>query len=81
MHGLFRVLTAFSTYNRKHIGVEPGILCNGLKNVTKGLRDVKEGGISDRKAGLLWGVSMEKSTLQARLNRRVTLRSLPHAIF
>ena len=47
-------------------GVEPGILilspvvtarvrlqCNGLKNVTKGLRDVKEGGISARKAGLL----------------------------
>ena len=27
--------------------------CNGLKNVTKGLRDVKEGGISARKAGLL----------------------------
>ena len=29
--------------------------CNGLKNVTKGLRDVKEGGISARKEGLLWG--------------------------
>ena len=34
--------------------------CNGLKNVTKGLRDVKEGGISARKAGLLWGLSMKK---------------------
>ena len=38
----------------------------------KGLRDVKEGGISARKAGLLWGLSMKKSTLQVRLNRRVT---------
>ena len=46
--------------------------CNGLKNVTKGLREVKEGGISARKAGLLWGLSMKKSTLQVRLNRRVT---------
>ena len=46
--------------------------CNGLKNVTKGLRDVKEGGISARKAGSLWGLSMKKSTLQVRLNRRVT---------
>ena len=46
--------------------------CKGLKNVTKGLRDVKEGGISARKAGLLWGLSMKKSTLQVRLNRRVT---------
>ena len=43
--------------------------CNGLKNVTKGLRDVKEGGISARKAGLLWGLSMKKSTLHVRLNR------------
>ena len=48
--------------------------CNGLKNVTKGLRDLKEGAISVRKAGLLWGLimSMKKSTLQVRLNRRVT---------
>ena len=46
--------------------------CNGLKNVTKGLRDVKEGGISARKAGLLCGLSMKKSTLQVRLNRGVT---------
>ena len=47
--------------------------CNGLKNVTKGWRDVKEGGISARKAGLLWDrLSMKKSTLQVRLNRRVT---------
>ena len=45
---------------------------NGLKNVTKGLKGVKEGGISARKAGLLCGLSMKKSTLQARLNRRVT---------
>ena len=42
--------------------------CNGLKNVTKGLRDVKEGEISARKAGLLWGLSMKKSTLRVRLN-------------
>ena len=34
--------------------------CNGLKNVTRGLRDVKEGGTSARKAGLLWGLSMKK---------------------
>ena len=27
--------------------------CNGLKHATNGLRDVKEGGISARKAGLL----------------------------
>ena len=33
---------------------------------------MKEGGISARKAGLLWGLSMKKSTLQVRLNRRVT---------
>ena len=46
--------------------------CNGLKSVTKGLRDLKEGGISARKAGLLWGLSMNKSTLQVRLNGRVT---------
>ena len=32
---------------------------------------MKEGGISARKAGLLWGLSMRKS-LQVRLNRRVT---------
>ena len=43
--------------------------CNGLKNVTKGLRDVKEGEISARNAGLLWGLSMKKSTLHVRLNR------------
>ena len=36
------------------------------------MRDVKEGGISARKAGLLLGLSMQKSTLQVRLNRRVT---------
>ena len=46
--------------------------CKSLKNVTKGLRYVKEGGISPRKAGLLWGLRMKKSTLQVRLNRRVT---------
>ena len=46
--------------------------CNGLKNVTKGLRDTKEGEISARKAGLLLGLSMKKSTLQVRVNRRVT---------
>ena len=33
---------------------------------------MKEGGISARKAGLLWGLSMKRSTLQVKLNRRVT---------
>ena len=34
---------------------------------------MKEGGIRARKAGrLLWGLSMKKSTMQVRLNRRVT---------
>ena len=34
---------------------------------------MKEGGISARKAGLLWGLSMKRSTLQvSRLSRRVT---------
>ena len=33
---------------------------------------MKEGGISARKAGLLWGLNKKKSTLQVRLNRRVT---------
>ena len=71
-------------YVNESVRVEPGnfILspvvtarmggCNGLKNVTKELRDVKKGGIRARKAGLLWGLSMKKSTLQVRLNRRVT---------
>ena len=38
----------------------------------KGLRNVKEGGISARKAAQIWGLSMKKSTLQIRLNGRVT---------
>ena len=33
---------------------------------------MKDGGIIARKAGLLWGLSVMKSTLQVRLNRRVT---------
>ena len=33
---------------------------------------MKEGGISAIKAGLLQGLTMKKSTLQVRLNRRVT---------
>ena len=33
---------------------------------------MKEGRISARKAGLLWGLSMKRSTLQVKLNRRVT---------
>ena len=33
---------------------------------------MKEEEISARKAGLLWGLSMKKSTLQVRLNKRVT---------
>ena len=32
---------------------------------------MKEEGISARKADLLWGLSMKKSTKQVRLNRRV----------
>ena len=64
--------------------VEPGIIIkipqlwrlewgyNGLKNYSKGLRDVEEGGISARKAAQIWGLSMKKSTLQVRLNGRVT---------
>ena len=43
--------------------------CNGLKNFSKRLKDVKEGGISARKAGQMWGLSIKKSTLQARRNR------------
>ena len=43
-----------------------------MKNVCKGLRDAKEGGISARKAGQMRGLSMKKSTLQVRLNKRVT---------
>ena len=48
---------------------------NGLQrseNFSKGLRDKKEGGISARKSAQMWGLSMKKSTLQARLNGRVT---------
>ena len=33
---------------------------------------MQDGGIIARKAGLLWVLSMMKSTLQVRLNRRVT---------
>ena len=54
-------------YITESVGVEPGILIlspvvtarMGLQrseNVTKGLRDVKEGGISATKAGLLQGL-------------------------
>ena len=78
IHGLFRV-TAFSIYNRKR-EVEPGILiqmgwgCNGLKNFSKGLRDVKEGGISATKRQPKCGdCAWRKSTLHVRLNGRVTL--------
>ena len=46
-----------------------------FENVTKGLRDMKEGRISARKAGLFWGLSTKKSTLQVRLN------SLPQVFF
>ena len=85
-HGLFR-MTAFSIYNRKR-EVEPGILiqmgrgCNGLKNFSKGLRDVKEGGISARKRQPKCGdCAWRKSTLHVRLNGGVTLtvgRALLH---
>ena len=40
------------------MGLQLSEKCHKLK----GLRDVKEGGISARKAGLLLGLSMEKST-------------------
>ena len=77
IHGLFRV-TAFSIYNRKR-EVEPGILiqmgrgCNGLKNLSKGLRDVKEGGISARKRQPKCGdCAWRTSTLHVRLNGGVT---------
>ena len=36
------------------------------------MRDVKDGGIRARKADLLWGLSMKKSTPQVSPNRRVT---------
>ena len=39
---------------------------NGLKNSPKGLRDVKERGISARKTVQMWGLIMKKSTLQVR---------------
>ena len=54
------------------------------KNASKGLRYVKGGGISVRKAGQMWRLSMKKSTLtQVRLNRRATLTVglSPYAIF
>ena len=55
------------------VGVEPGILIlspvvtarirlNGLKNVSKELRDVKEGGISARRALQMWGLIHEWRT-------------------
>ena len=65
VHGFFRV-TVFSmnlefSYFPQLWLLEWG--CNGLKNVTKGLQDVREGGISARKAGLLWGLSINKSMI------------------
>ena len=42
---------------------------NGLKNSPKGLRDVKERGISARKTVQMWGLIMKKSTLQVRKKR------------
>ena len=79
MHSLFHRVTALTISDK----VKPGILIPspvvtarmGLQRsekVCKGLRDAKEGGISARKAGQMWGLSMKKSTLQVRLNRRVT---------
>ena len=78
VHGLFRVTALWTDLNLEFSYFPQLWLlewgCNGLKNVTVGLRDVKEGGISARKAGLLWDrLSMKKSTLQvSRLSRRVT---------
>ena len=65
-------------YITESVGVEPGIVIlspvvtsrMGLQRsekCQKGLRDV-----TDRKAGLSWGLCMKKSTLQVRLNGRVT---------
>ena len=65
-------------YITESVGVEPGIVIlspvvtsrMGLQRsekCQKGLRDV-----TDRKAGLSWGLGMKKSTLQVRLNGRVT---------
>ena len=56
-------------YKTESIGVEHGILIlsPGIERYI-----VKEGGISARNAGLLWGLSMKESTLHVRLNRRVT---------
>ena len=45
--------------NRKRRGWTGNSHWNGLKNVPKGLRDVKEGRISARKAGQIWGLTMK----------------------
>ena len=47
---------------------------NGLKNVSKGLRDVEERWISARKAGQLWGLTRawNQHCLRVGLNSRVT---------
>ena len=86
VHGLFRV-TAFSITSAE---IVPGILvqipqlwlvewgCNGLKNSPKGLRDVKEGEISGRKAAQVWGLSMKKSTLQVRRRALISYGSWPN---
>ena len=93
------------------VGVEPGILilssfpqlwllewgCNGLKNVSKGFKDVKEKGISARKVGEMWELSEHEEIntagqtkpypfrrLLRRLNRRVTFHrriEVPSPVF
>ena len=51
--------------------VTAGMGLQRSENFTNGLRG-KEGGISARKAGQMWGLSLKKSTLQVKLNGRVT---------
>ena len=88
VHGLFRV-TAFFIYITGNVGAEPGFSykspvvtakwgCDSLKNFSKGPRDLKEGGISARKTAQMWGLNMKKSTLQVRLNAKVSGFSRPH---
>ena len=69
---LFPARFAHTRYSSRMIGRFLNWGDHGKLKSTKGLRDVKEGGIIARKAGLLWGLGMKKATLQVRLNRRVT---------
>ena len=57
---------------KKKRGTERGTKGGSRREGPRFVYTLKEGGISARKAALLWGLSMKKSTLQIRLNRRVT---------